>query len=63
MYGTMKDKQVIILGFYSTAHKGIITHHDTNMHMHIKLEGNGVGGHVDELTLERGMLLKLPKLN
>ncbi len=63
MYGTMKNKQVTILGFYSTAHKEIITHHDTNMHMHIKLEGNGVGGHVDELTIERGMLLKIPKLN
>lgn len=62
MYGTMKDKEVQILGFYSTAHQGIITHHNSNIHMHVKLEGNGVGGHVDKLTIERGMLLKLPKI-
>lgn len=62
MHGTMNAKEVVMLGFYSNSHHAIFTHHTTNMHIHVKTDGNGVGGHVDGLFLENGMILKLPKL-
>ena len=62
MYGTINNREVVMLGFYSNAHHAIFTHHTTNMHIHVKTAGNGVAGHVDGLFLENGMTLKLPKI-
>ena len=60
MYGTIKNKEVEMLGFYSKKHKTIFTHHTRNSHIHVKMIGNGVAGHVDDLLLDIGMILKLP---
>ena len=49
-----------MLGFYSNSHHAIFTHHTTNMHIHVKTVDNKIAGHVDGLTLEKGMTLKLP---
>ena len=62
LYGTINDKNVAMLGFYSNKHHGIFTHHKTNFHVHVKMEGNGVSGHVDEFRLSEGMILKIPKI-
>ncbi len=61
--GTINNKQVKILGFYSDSHHAIFTHHTTNMHIHVKTVDNELAGHVDGLTLEKGMILKLPDIN
>ncbi len=58
--GTIKNKQVIILGFYSDSHHGIFTHHTTNMHLHVKTADHKIAGHVDDMILGTGMILKLP---
>lgn len=58
--GTMDNTNVKMLGFYSDSHHAIFTHHTTNMHIHVKTEDNTLAGHVDDLTLEKGMVLKLP---
>ena len=58
--GTLNSKQVDMLGFYSDSHHAIFTHHTTNMHIHVKTVDNKLAGHVDGLTLEKGMILKLP---
>lgn len=50
-----------ILGFYSTKHHAIFTHHSTNSHMHFYHELSGLSGHVDELILSENIILKLPK--
>lgn len=63
LYGTIKEEPVEMLGFYSNAHHAIFTHHSTNMHIHVRVKDGEVAGHVDELTLEKGMILKLPKNN
>ena len=63
LHGTLKKKQVEMLGFYSNAHHAIFTHHTTNMHIHVKTTDNKIAGHVDALTLGKGMLLKLPAKN
>ncbi len=57
--GTLEDSDVTILGFHSTHHHRIFTHHSTNVHMHVK--SAHVIGHVDGLTLGKDMVLKLPE--
>jgi len=62
LYGTINDKQVEMLGFYSVAHHAIFTHHTTNMHIHVRTIDNKIACHVDGLTLGKGMILKLPEI-
>ena len=57
--GTLNDENVSIVGFYSTKHKAIFTHHTTNMHMHFRTEN--LAGHIDGMELKKGMKLKLQK--
>lgn len=59
--GTVRDEEVVLLGFYSNSHHAIFTHHTTNMHIHLKSNNGNIAGHVDDLTLHRPMILKLPK--
>ncbi len=59
-HGTIKNRQVEMLGFYSNFHHAIFTHHTTNMHIHVKTVDHKIAGHVDGLTLGKGMILKLP---
>ena len=41
-----------VLGFYSTGHHGIFTHHDSNLHMHFMTENRSEMGHVDSLAFD-----------
>lgn len=50
------EEEVEIIGFYSTEHKGVFTHHDTNMHMHLMTTDEQKMGHLDRLN---GMNLTL----
>jgi acetolactate decarboxylase len=59
--GTIENRQVKMVGFYSDSHHGIFTHHTTNLHVHVKTDDNKIAGHVDGLILEQGMTLKLPE--
>jgi acetolactate decarboxylase len=56
----LKDKNVEIVGFFSTEHKGIFTHHDSFLHMHLISSDEKEMGHLDELEIE-SMKLYLPK--
>jgi len=58
--GTLRNQEVVILGFYSTQHKAIFTHHSSNNHMHFKAQN--LAGHVDALRINDSITLKLPKL-
>ncbi len=58
---TIENEAVEIIGFYSTEHKGIFTHHDTNMHLHLITEDRLKMGHLDRVVFEEGMQLYLPK--
>lgn len=62
LHGTINDRQAELLGFYSNAHHAIFTHYTTNMHIHVKTTDNKLAGHVDDLTLGKGMTLKLPQI-
>lgn len=59
--GTLKDSKVQVIGFYSTKHKAVFTHHTTNMHMHFKTDDNAFAGHIDDLLFNNTITLKLPK--
>ena len=62
LHGTISNREVQMLGFYSNAHHTIFTHHTTNMHIHVKTNDDKIAGHVDHLELGNGMVLKLPKI-
>jgi acetolactate decarboxylase len=48
----IENEEVIIVGFYSKNHKGIFTHHDTNMHLHIITVDKKAMGHLDQMELD-----------
>ncbi|MEL6559087.1 MAG: acetolactate decarboxylase [Bacteroidota bacterium] len=55
----VKGETVEIIGFFSTEHKGIFTHHDSFVHMHLITIDEQKMGHLDELEMEE-MKLYLP---
>jgi acetolactate decarboxylase len=57
----IEDREVEILGFYSEKHAGIFTHHDSNVHMHLKTADGKLSGHVDSVVPGEGMRILLPK--
>jgi acetolactate decarboxylase len=53
---------VDIIGFFSTEHKAIFTHHDTFLHLHLMTRDKQKMGHLDEVMIEKSsMKLYLPK--
>ncbi len=49
-----------IIGFFSTKHKGIFTHHDTYLHMHLITSDRKKMGHLDQVIFgKKGMKLYL----
>jgi len=59
---TLKNSEVEIVGFFSIEHKGIFTHHDSNVHMHLITTDRKKMGHLDKVNFGNGnMKLYLPK--
>jgi acetolactate decarboxylase len=56
----LTKKKSEIVGFFSTEHKGIFTHHDSFLHMHLITTDESQMGHLDELEIGK-MKLYLPK--
>jgi acetolactate decarboxylase len=55
------NEQVEIIGFFSTKHKSVFTHHDTYLHMHLMTTGRQKMGHLDQASFGKGtMKLSLP---
>ncbi len=58
---TITNQPAEVLGFFSTQHKTIFTHHDTFLHMHLITADNQKMGHVEYLRYKTGTLkLQLP---
>lgn len=47
-----KGSEGTLIGFFSTSHKGVFTHHDTNIHVHYLSWDHARMGHVDELRFD-----------
>ncbi|MCU0396596.1 MAG: acetolactate decarboxylase, partial [Cyclobacteriaceae bacterium] len=48
---TLVDKPAEVLGFFSTGHQTIFTHHDSFLHMHLITTDKKWMGHLDELII------------
>jgi acetolactate decarboxylase len=46
-----------LVGFFSTKHKTVFTHHDTNIHVHYIAWDHSVMGHVDILRIDPSMVV------
>lgn len=55
----LRDEDVVIVGFFSKEHKGVFTHHDSFLHMHLITKDEKQMGHLDKLEIEN-MKLFLP---
>ncbi len=56
----LENQEVQIIGFFSTEHKGIFTHHDSNVHLHLITKDEKMMGHLDKLEI-KNMTLYLPE--
>lgn len=56
----IKNEDAEIIGFFSTEHKGVFTHHDSFVHMHLITKDESKMGHLDALEIKK-MKLYLPK--
>jgi len=56
---SLKNENVEIIGFFSTEHKGVFTHHDSYLHMHLISKDEQKMGHLDQIEIEK-MKLYLP---
>ncbi len=57
----LTNEQVYVIGFFSTEHQAIFTHHDTFLHMHLITADKTKMGHLDKVTFaKRKMKLFLP---
>lgn len=54
------NEEVEIIGFFSTEHKGIFTHHDSFVHLHLISKDKNKMGHVEDIEIS-AMELYLPK--
>lgn len=55
----VNNEESEIIGFFSTEHKGVFTHHDSNIHLHLITSDRLKMGHLDELKIGN-MVLHLP---
>ena len=52
----LQNEQVDIIGFFSTEHKAIFTHHDTYLHMHLMTTDRQQMGHLDRVLFKKGTM-------
>ena len=57
-----KQQTATILGFYSADQQGIYTHIGQSWHLHAVIEDENIAAHVDEISANEGIVLKLPEI-
>ena len=58
---TLRDREVDILGFFSTEHQGVFTPLDSYVHLHLITRERDAMGHLDGVMFGEGMKLFLPE--
>lgn len=59
---SLENSEVEIVGFFSTEHKGVFTHHDSNIHMHLITTDRKKMGHLDNVIFgNENIKIYLPK--
>ena len=54
---SLQNEEVVIIGFFSTEHQGVFTHHDSFLHMHLMNNERTKMGHLDAVRLGKATLL------
>ena len=57
--GTLRDQNVMLMGFYSKNHEGVFTHKGQNLHLHFLSADQKASGHVDDFVIQEGARLKI----
>lgn len=52
----VNNEESEIIGFFSTEHQAIFTHHDTFVHMHLMTKDGQKMGHLDKVLFKRGAI-------
>lgn len=53
---TVKAAEVELIGVFSTKHKTVFTHHDSNIHVHLITADRALMGHLDQLRMDPGTM-------
>jgi acetolactate decarboxylase len=53
---TVRDTEVELIGVFSTKHRTVFTHHDSNVHVHLVTSDGTLMGHVDKLLMDPAQL-------
>jgi acetolactate decarboxylase len=57
----LESEKASLVGFFSTTHQAVLTHHDTFLHLHLITKDKKKMGHLDDLSFDaRKMKLFLP---
>jgi alpha-acetolactate decarboxylase len=56
-----RNRRAQLVGFFSDQHAGVFTHMGQRTHLHVVAESPEASGHVDELIVAAGTVLKLPR--
>ena len=57
----LERREVDVLGFYSSRHRGIFTPGDSDLHMHFRTVDGQISGHVERIALEPGTAVAVPR--
>lgn len=50
----LENEDVELIGFFSTKHQGVFTHHDSYVHIHLVSADGKKMGHLDGMTIKKG---------
>ena len=56
LHGTIENQKVTMVGFYSTQQQGILTHMNSNLHLHFISNDKKLAGHVDDFIIKKAVL-------
>lgn len=54
---SINNTEVEVVGFFSTTHQGVFTHHDSFVHMHLISKDRKTMGHLDDIKINKMELL------
>jgi hypothetical protein len=57
------NQKAVVIGFYSAGTQGVFTHPGKSWHLHAVIEKDDIGAHVNDLTVQKNTILKLPVVN
>ena len=57
---SIEKESIEIIGFYSMNHRGIVTSHDSSLHMHLRTMDNRISGHLESVQWDLGFKVELP---